>query len=158
MLRKCISCGVDKPHTSEFFGVNRAFAAGLNNRCRPCGKSRAKHANARWYAGNRARALANAYLQWDRRAGLHNELGKAALQAYLAGYILGKPCAYCGISDDSIGADRIDNGVGHLPHNLIPACGVCNVVRNNIFTCEEMKEIGKAIGEIRRRRPGIRRI
>lgn len=36
MLRRCITCGCEKPHTAEFFHVHSKMKAGLLNRCKPC--------------------------------------------------------------------------------------------------------------------------
>jgi len=60
-------------------------------------------------------------------------------------------CFYCGCSDN-IGCDRIDNSVGHTITNVVPCCYMCNVVRNNLFSVEEMKVIGATIREIKNKR------
>lgn len=65
--------------------------------------------------------------------------------------ILTQKCVYCG-DDKRIGCDRIDNDKGHTMDNVVPCCVECNAARNKFFTHEEMKEIGKVIGEIKRRR------
>lgn len=62
-----------------------------------------------------------------------------------------KNCIYCG-DKDNIGCDRIDNSIGHIKGNVVPCCYTCNVVRNNIFTVEEMKELGKSISIIKSKR------
>lgn len=56
-----------------------------------------------------------------------------------------KPCVYCGRK--ATGFDRIDNSVGHTEENCVSCCRECNSVRNNIFTHEEMKEIGKFLSD-----------
>lgn len=60
--------------------------------------------------------------------------------------ILSKDCIYCG-TPDKIGADRINNNLGHTKINIVPACYRCNCVRNNHFTFEEMVKIGKFFKE-----------
>jgi hypothetical protein len=63
-----------------------------------------------------------------------------------------KVCAYCGIElnpdmriktekRDNLTIDRKYNEVGYVEGNLCIACGLCNMVKSNIFTYEEMKEI-----------------
>jgi len=47
--------------------------------------------------------------------------------------ILMKPCHYCG-SSKYVGADRIDNNIGHIKTNVIPCCHTCNTVRNDNFS------------------------
>lgn len=65
--------------------------------------------------------------------------------------IMKQKCVYCG-DDKRIGCDRIDNSKGHTMDNVVPCCIECNAARNDNFTFEEMKEIGKVIREIKRRR------
>lgn len=61
--------------------------------------------------------------------------------------ILSKECIYCG-SKDKLGCDRIDNSKGHTYDNVVPCCYVCNCARNNNFSFDEMKELGKTIKKI----------
>lgn len=65
--------------------------------------------------------------------------------------ILTKPCVYCG-DTHRIGCDRIDNNKGHTKDNVVPCCIECNTARNNNFTYEEMKKIGRVIAEIKKDR------
>jgi len=65
--------------------------------------------------------------------------------------IITKPCIYCG-DTHRVGCDRIDNDKGHTKDNVVPCCYDCNCARNNNFSYEEMKEIGKTIAEIKKRR------
>ena len=41
-----------------------------------------------------------------------------------------------------------DNSKGHTYDNVVPCCYVCNCARNNNFTFEEMKQLGKTIKSI----------
>lgn len=65
--------------------------------------------------------------------------------------ILFKPCTYCG-DTDHVGCDRIDNSKGHTKDNVIPCCKDCNTVRGDMFSVEEMMEIGKTIAQIKQKR------
>lgn len=65
--------------------------------------------------------------------------------------IILQPCYYCG-DTHRIGCDRIDNTKAHTKDNVLPCCYDCNCARNNNFTVEEMKIIGKAIGNIKQNR------
>lgn len=69
--------------------------------------------------------------------------------------VLKKECLYCG-SVSQLGADRIDNTKGHTTENTIPCCAVCNSVRSDIFSVEEMKEIGMLIKGLRLKRDIIK--
>lgn len=68
--------------------------------------------------------------------------------------IMTKPCYYCG-DTHRIGCDRIDNSKGHTKDNVIPCCYDCNCARNNNFSVEEMKVIGKAIKQVKENRKHI---
>lgn len=67
-----------------------------------------------------------------------------------------KICYYCGIPEEiweqkyngyqnkySLSIDRKDNNKGYELSNVVLACGVCNVTKNNFFTAFEMKEIAE---------------
>jgi hypothetical protein len=69
--------------------------------------------------------------------------------------ILEKPCVYCG-DTSRVGCDRIDNSRGHTKDNVVPCCIECNTARNNYFTYEEMKILGRTIKEIKQARYGLR--
>ena len=63
--------------------------------------------------------------------------------------ILSQRCVYCG-DHYRIGCDRIDNNRGHIKSNVVPCCVECNAIRNNFFSYEEMKILGKTIREIKK--------
>lgn len=67
---------------------------------------------------------------------------------WMIGNILKQPCFYCG-DTNRVGCDRIDNNKGHTKDNVVPCCIECNTARNNYFTYEEMRHLGKAIAEIK---------
>lgn len=65
--------------------------------------------------------------------------------------ILTKPCEYCG-GTHRIGCDRVDNSKGHTKDNVVPCCIECNTARNNFFTYEEMRRLGRTIAKIKKDR------
>lgn len=62
--------------------------------------------------------------------------------------LMNKPCVYCG-DTKLIGADRIDNTIGHIKENVVPCCYTCNTARNNLFNHNEMLILGQAIRKIK---------
>ena len=72
-------------------------------------------------------------------------------RAWFIENILNKNCFYCNDSEN-IGCDRIDNSKPHYIENVVPCCYICNTARNNHFTIEEFKLIGKAIQTIKNNR------
>jgi len=73
-----------------------------------------------------------------------------------------KKCAYCGMPEEELKKkifrcwkserlqiDRKDNNRGYENGNLILACPVCNFIKGNYFTCNEMLKIGKLIKKLK---------
>lgn len=63
----------------------------------------------------------------DKKKGHENDLTKEYIEAEIA-----KGCTYCGEERIRITLDRIDNSLGHLENNVLPACIRCNYVRGNM--------------------------
>lgn len=64
-------------------------------------------------------------------------------------------CTYCNHDLEGYhgsGLDRIDNSIDYHINNVIPCCKVCNRIRSNEFSVDEMKALGKTIKKIRRDR------
>lgn len=63
------------------------------------------------------------------------------------------PCYYCEDKFEQrktgVGLDRIDNSIGYHLGNLISCCGVCNKLKNSIFTQNEAKAAISAILKVR---------
>lgn len=91
--------------------------------------------------------MVSAYRCKDKKKGLHFNLSND----WFWNNIITKPCTYCGTTEN-VGCDRIDNSKGHTTENVIPACYTCNTIRNNLFTVEEMKIVGKTVAEVLERR------
>ncbi len=92
---------------------------------------------------NKISKMLSAYRLKDKK---HNRFFNLSRE-YFENNILSKSCAYCG-STENVGCDRIDNAKGHTTDNVIPACYVCNTVRSNHFTVNEMKDVGEVIAKI----------
>jgi len=87
--------------------------------------------------------MLSAYRLRDKKRGFVFDLPRE----YFENNIISQTCTYCGTTEN-VGCDRINNKQGHTMANVIPACYVCNAVRNNHFTVSEMKKIGKVIAQI----------
>lgn len=62
-------------------------------------------------------------------------------------------CFYCNkdLQDETgCSLDRVDNNVGYIITNVVPCCGNCNKMRNNILSHEEMKIAMTAVLNYRR--------
>lgn len=60
-------------------------------------------------------------------------------------------CAYCGAPLPTWGhaLDRVDPDRGYTADNVVTACDTCNRVKADIFTYEQMLEIGQLLGRWR---------
>ena len=47
-----------------------------------------------------------------------------------------------------LGLDRIDSSGPYTVSNVVVCCLVCNRIKSSIFSHDEMRRIGRAIGEI----------
>ena len=62
-------------------------------------------------------------------------------------------CYYgCGsqLSGSGIGLDRLDSHKGYTIDNVVPCCGICNVVKSSVINEIEMIEIIKLIRKLRK--------
>lgn len=90
--------------------------------------------------------MISAYRYRDKQKGLVFNIDREFLTN-----LLSQSCHYC--SDTKlIGADRIDNSKGHTKDNIVPCCYTCNLVRNSLFSVEEMKLLGQTIKLIKENR------
>src|ERR1700741_3036477 len=65
--------------------------------------------------------------QSDRRRDLDNDLTKEFVTSLIA-----NGCLYCGETKSRMTLDRIDNKIGHLQTNVVPACKQCNLIRRDM--------------------------
>ena len=70
-----------------------------------------------------------------------------------------KICVYCGTKENTafrcwksgrFQIDRKDNNKSYQLENMALACSICNFIKGNYFTYEEMLKIGEVIKEIRK--------
>ncbi len=68
--------------------------------------------------------------------------------------IASMPCIYCGgtLPRWGSGLDRIDCKKGYTPTNIVPCCTVCNRMKCDTFTFDEMRELGRIVTRIFKRR------
>lgn len=66
-------------------------------------------------------------------------------------------CTYCGNIND-LGLDRLDNSKGHTKDNTVVCCKLCNSLRGNTYTSEEMQLITKLLYQKRTIEDEIRKV
>jgi hypothetical protein len=63
----------------------------------------------------------------DRKNGLENDLNETFIKT-----LIEDGCRYCGETKIRMTLDRVNNAVGHLKENVVPACVRCNSIRMNM--------------------------
>ena len=91
---------------------------------------------------NKRRVKLNSYRRHDVKNGREYSITKE-----LFDFLTNGSCIYCGTTQD-LGLDRIDNSIGHIPSNCVPACIHCNMVRGNRFSHQEMFVLGPSIRKV----------
>ena len=62
----------------------------------------------------------------DKKLGRDNDLDRVWIQTAIEG-----GCSYCGETELRMTLDRIDNTLGHVKTNVVPACIRCNYLRRD---------------------------
>ncbi len=162
MTKVCTRCSTEKPQEEFYKQVGGKL--GKSSHCKPCRKNttrlwntknkasldekrRAWHVNNRersrkqsrdWAKKNTRKMVYRSITHRDRKRGFSS----FTYEEYIA--FQGEPCHYCGFL--STGWDRIDNSIGHVVSNVVPACVLCNLTRGDRWTFAEMETyIGPAI-------------
>ena len=94
----------------------------------------------------KALILFYAYKRIDNEKGFKNDLTVDFIKE-----LIQKECFYCQ-DNNKLGLDRIDNSIGHLQSNCVPSCFMCNRVRWDTFSIDEMKQLGEVIRTIKQNR------
>jgi hypothetical protein len=163
LKKKCPKCGLEKE--GSFFGTRLINGKRyLKSWCRLCKNEAQKPADAmrdrREY--NKARgqrlgvrrkngenrdlwALIDARHE-DKKRCRENDLDRDFVKN-----LLKNGCVYCGAigAESRVGLDRINNSIGHLKSNVVPACMNCNLTRGTM-PYEAWIKIAPAVREVRR--------
>lgn len=161
----CDWCGVEKDLTSSNFReLNKGSKfCSISRVCRSCKNSaqsalhqtrksdplyveRRKEIQRKHRQSNREKGLLNNYKRVDGKRGMVCTLTIEDVKIFVS-----QPCTYCG-DTESVGLDRIDNSLAHTVDNCVPCCVDCNRCKSDRFTLDEMKVIGNAMRQIKRKR------
>lgn len=93
-----------------------------------CNKTRISSYNKDKRKTNPLRFILEDSRRSDKKKGLENDITKEFLESVIDGY----GCKYCGETRIRMTLDRIDNSLGHLQSNVIPACIRCNLARGSM--------------------------
>jgi hypothetical protein len=150
----CNQCKIEKD-ISEFYIRNGKPRA----TCKPCCRTardlfRQTHreqdkATARKYRTTPKRRFDTAKTNASKRGltwsiSYDDYLNLISLSCYYCNFEFGKP------NTTGSGLDRLDNSKDYELFNVVPCCGPCNFVRNNLFEPDEMKIAIQAVLNYRR--------
>ncbi len=93
------------------------------------------------------------FKRYERQAKTRNLTFRITLEEFER--LISQPCHYCGIygQDGFVGLDRVDNRIGYLKSNIVPACPECNFAKRvmldhrYIAMCVRVAEHQKKIAE-----------
>lgn len=143
--RVCTSCGKAKPLSK--YGKAERYLLGRKRRCRECETVYRRT----WRKNN---PVKNAFYMLRSTAKLQDLECTISSSSFCV--LVNQPCSYCQIVYNpmrhagSYWLDRIDNQQGYTLDNVLPACGVCNRLRNSEFTVQETKIMVGALLEYRK--------
>ena len=148
MSKTCTKCGIEKP-LSEF-GKNKQAKDGKTYWCLQC-----KREYNEWFRGTPT-GIYN-QIRANQRHYKHKDV-VISKEDFLAWYEQEpKFCAYCDIPEDKIHiliehfsarairltVDCKDNATGYEKGNLVLACGLCNLLKNNFFSHDAFRKIAQ---------------
>lgn len=136
-LRPCNVCRRPFP-ISEF--LRRSDGRLINSRCHECNAAKS-HKFIRSPHGR--------YLMCRSIAKRRKLPWEVSEDVYVR--LISQPCTFCGypLPETGLGLDRLDSGAGYTPENVVPCCWECNQAKSTVFTFDEMKVIGAAIGAVK---------
>jgi hypothetical protein len=83
------------------------------------------------------KTLAGKYNSYKKNASTRNIYFGITLEEFSVFW--NKQCEYCGNDIETIGIDRIDNGIGYILTNLTSCCKICNFMKCNL-TYDQFKK------------------
>lgn len=131
---KCKSCENKIRHTDEY----RA-------RIRKSNKTPTQLANHAKYR----KTIKGRFTNFKAQAKSRGKILEITLQDYEI--LVNRDCHYCQLplDNEGIGLDRLDNSLGYNINNVVPCCGLCNLVKGFCLTVEEMLLLGPKIKQIK---------
>lgn len=144
MIKKiCNICNIEKFITDFEKTIGKNKKVYYRNKCKSCKNQKdykkikndpvkwkdklAKNSAKRWDPKKRSYFILSDSKLYDKKFNLQNNLDKKFIEK-----LISKGCSYCQTSDFKIGLDRIDNSIGHIKSNVVPACTRCNFIRRDM--------------------------
>ena len=157
LIKTCLHCNKNKRLTS--FHRNKSSEDGLNSICKICSnKRRNAYRRAAPYDSEKNRIITRTnksrFSISRSRAKTRQIPWKLTLEEWV-GLVIGQDCHYCNgeMSQTGVGLDRKDNDLGYVLENVTPCCAVCNRIKGQVLTYEEMLAVAKLLKDLRKPEP-----
>lgn len=123
--KTCYRCNTEQAVEKFITGLNRKNIKFYKNLCKLCFNQARR--NQRKNIDLIGRIILYDSRNSDKKKGLENDLTIDFIQL-----LIDKGCSYCDEKNLRMTLDRINNDLGHLQNNVIPACIRCNYIRKNM--------------------------
>lgn len=148
-VKKCPDCSKSKILTK--FGNDRNKKDGLDRICRSCKSiaNKISRKNNPQYYINRGRTNKQRFCVARSSAKSRGKIWKLTIDQWIS-VVVGNLCHYCnGDLPEAGGAlDRKNSDFGYILNNVVPCCRICNLIKKDILTYEEMIKLAKPLKEI----------
>ena len=136
----CLGCGCEI--TEPVAGLRKSMV----QRCEQCyAKLREVESGRgerhRSYKQERKTNITTHYQVYARSAALRNKRFEITIEEFSE--LVNSRCKYCDYYDETeaIGIDRVDSSDGYVSGNVVPCCGKCNIMKNDIPVDEFIVQI-----------------
>ena len=147
-MKRCLACGEVLPFDAFYRQTSggpkgTGSRDGLRPTCRACHLAllRAER-RRRVAAGHRhVPTCREMYSGAARRAAVRGLSFTLSFEAFSR--LWSQPCHYCGALVRGVGIDRVDNGRGYEPDNVVPCCWLCNSWKSVLTVAEFRERVGQ---------------
>ena len=127
--KKCRHCGETDPDKLYRNYYKKQNVIYLQNVCKVC---RSQISSQRSQNRRKSGSFVENFIlidsrRFDKKRGLRNDLTLDFICSEIS-----KGCSYCGDVNIRMTLDRVDNSIGHLMSNVVPACIRCNYIRRDM--------------------------
>jgi len=149
-MKRCPRCGDSKPLTE--FSKNKQAKDGLSSWCKSC----ANEVSKEWRSTTSG---IYSIIKSREKFFVDRKPFDITREEFIKWYDSEpKTCAYCDIPEDMVGifrdkyniharlrltVDCKDDSIGYRLGNIVLACGLCNTMKMNVLTHDEMLDVGQ---------------
>jgi hypothetical protein len=117
---RCKACSIAR--TTQRKAANPEYARRVRRASKRNQNAKERHERANGI--NRERYIYRDARTSDKKKGFEFDLNLEFISRAIS-----EPCVYCADTNTQMTLDRIDNTIGHVMPNVVPACVRCNLVR-----------------------------